>query len=54
LPQTFLAQVIGGEIKDNQAGHGAQGSQQLSSTFITQPVSSQAQLPEHCVAFECP
>lgn len=46
--------MIGGEVKEDQAGHGAQGSQQLSNTSISQPVPCKAQLPQRCMQLEGP
>lgn len=54
LAQAFGSQVIGGQIQEHQAGHGAQGGQQLGGTSVPQPVPCQVQLPERCVKLEGP
>lgn len=46
--------MIGREVEESQAGHGAQGSQQFGSTAIPQAVPCQAQLPERRVQLEGP
>lgn len=54
LAQAFRAQVVGGEVKEGQAGQSVQGSQQLSHTPVPQPVPCQAQFPESRVQLQGP